>query len=441
MKKISLALICVTLLTLLPLGNAVFAETIPTISIQGVTEDVKVTIQTQNFPANRDFIARMGLFGTKGVDGIEVGLVKSGSGGSLKFTFTIPSSLQDESKIAIRLESTTSGYYAYNWFSNATFGAHTGGTPADEVLIQANIMIASVKEDTLVIIKGFDFPADETFDVLMGEEGTKGIGGVEIDTLDLDGETSFIESFDIPNSLNSEAKIDIRFTSNDSDLAVYATFTNKTGASGGGGTGQVSGGTTNIPTITILSVKEDESVTLKTNNFPAGRDIDVLMGEMGTRGVGGIEVITFSSGSGGSMTKTFDIPNALKGDYRIAIRLQTSDGAYFAYNWFYNNTASSGTTSSGYSGIPTFSITGVDEGDSVTIKTNNFPADVDFKVLMGKMGTKGVGGTVVTQINSGSGGVFTETFNIPASLASEERVAIRLEALSGGYFAYNWFYN
>ena len=440
MKKLSLAIVLLTLITLIIPGSAVNAETVPMINIQGVTEDVKVTVETKNFPTNRDFVARMGPFGTKGVDGVKAGIVNSGKGGSLKFTFEIPASLHDQDKIAIRLESTTGGYYAYNWFTNSTFGTHTGGTSAGEVPPQLEILVASVKKDTLVIIKGYDFPGDESFEVLMGKEGTQGIGGVQVDTLDLGGETSFLQQFDIPQSLHSEAKIVIRFESEESDLAVYTTFENQTGSSGGGSQGSTGTTTTSIPTITILSVKKDESVSLRTNNFPAGREFKVLMGEMGTKGVGGIHVTTFSSGNGGSLTKTFDIPSALKGNYRIAIRLQTADGGYYAYNWFYNNTASS-SVDPGYSGIPTFSITGVDKNKTVTIKTNNFPAGLDFKVLMGKMGTKGVGGTVVTQINSGNGGAFSKTFDIPASLAGEDRIAIRLEALSGGYYAYNWFYN
>lgn len=164
------------------------------------------------------------------------------------------------------------------------------------------------------------------------------------------------------------------------------------------------------------------------------------MGQMGTRGVGGIHVTTISSGSGGSFTETFDIPAGLKGNHRIAIRLQTSDNVFFAYNWFYNNTTATQPLP-GYTGIPTFSITAVVRDDTVTIKTNNFPANYDFRVLMGKMGTKGIGGVHVTTINSGTGGTFTGTFDVPASLAGENRIAIRLEATTGGFFAYNWFFN
>jgi hypothetical protein len=57
------------------------------------------------------------------------------------------------------------------------------------------------------------------------------------------------------------------------------------------------------------------------------------------------------------------------------------------------------------------------------------------------MGTRGIGGIEVTTINSGSGGTFTGTYKIPADLAGQGRIAIRLEATSGGYYAFNWFYN
>jgi len=130
----------------------------------------------------------------------------------------------------------------------------------------------------------------------------------------------------------------------------------------------------------------------------------------------------------------------LKGDYRIAIRLESTNGVYYAYNWFYNNSTTGSPSTSGYTGIPTFSIVSVVEDDQVTIKTNNFPEDMDFTVTMGAYGTAGVGGVVVETTNSGSGGSFELTYDIPASLHGDYRIAIRLD--SGiGYYAYNWFYN
>ena len=171
-----------------------------------------------------------------------------------------------------------------------------------------------------------------------------------------------------------------------------------------------------IPTFSIVSVVEDDTVTIKTYNFPADLDFKVTMGKYGTLGVGGVEVATINSGSGGSFEKTFDIPDSLVGDYRIAIRLDSGVG-YYSYNWFYNNAGSgSSSTSSGYTGFPTISIVSVVEDDTVTVKTHNFPEDIDFKVRMGKYGTQAIDGEKVETINSGSGGSFEKTFDIPDDL-------------------------
>lgn len=92
--------------------------------------------------------------------------------------------------------------------------------------------------------------------------------------------------------------------------------------------------------------------------------------------------------------------------------------------------------------IPTFSIINIIPDTSVTIITYNFPANRAFDVLMGPISTRGVGGIKVKTINSGAGGSFTATFNIPPELFGQYQIALRLENNTGsGYFAYNWFYN
>ncbi len=437
MKKFLYAfLLCIFLWGLLPLSTPTHALAIPTITITGVTENEKVTIETKNFPAEKTFEVRMGLFGTKGIDGILAGEINSGQGGELRFTLNIPDSLHGKSMIAIRLKSTTSGHYAYNWFYNQNYGDHEGENGTS---LAPTIVAVSVKEGENVIIKTHNFPAGEAITVLMDVFGTQAIDGQEIETFDSEEGGALTKTFTIPKSLKDEYKLAIRLESKDSALSTATWFINQTGASGGTGSGAM----TSIPTITILSVEEGVNVTVKTHNFPANKDFKVLMGEMGTRGIGGLEVETINSAGGGSFTATFDIPTTLQNTDLIAIRLQTANNVYFAYNWFYNNTtgATNGNGNGGFTGIPTFTITGVVDGTKVSIKTNNFPANVDFKVLMGKMGTKGIGGTVVTTINSASGGTFTETFDIPAGLASDSQIALRLEAVSSGYYAYNWFYN
>lgn len=203
-----------------------------------------------------------------------------------------------------------------------------------------------------------------------------------------------------------------------------------------------------IPTFSILSVQKKVSVTIKTYNLPPGDSFDVLMGKMGTKGVNGIKVDTLNSGSGGSLTATFNIPSALASNYQIAIRLQSNTGSgYYAYNWFYNNKSNSsgnsgGSGGSSYKGIPSFYIMKVVKNKTVSIKTNNFPANDKFRVLMGPMGTQGINGIQVAVVKSKNGGTLNYSFNIPNSLKGSKKISIRLESIKGtGYYAYNWFYN
>jgi len=209
------------------------------------------------------------------------------------------------------------------------------------------------------------------------------------------------------------------------------------------GAGTVSSSAVVIPTISISSVVTDQSVTIQTHNYPANQTFTVRMGKMGTLGIGGTVVGTVNSGAGGSFSETFAIPDHLKGDYQIAIRLDSPQG-YYSFNWFYNNTTggNTGGIPSGYTGIPTFSIKSVEADSTVTIVTNNFPANQNFTLTMGQMYTRGIGGIVVETFNSGNGGTFEKTFSIPAALHGLNRISIRAQtAHANPYYAYNWFYN
>ena len=212
-----------------------------------------------------------------------------------------------------------------------------------------------------------------------------------------------------------------------------------------------------MPHIKIVAVTPDVSVTISGMNFPADQTFVVKMGAYGTLGIGGEVVGTKDAASGRSFTATYAIPASLVGASKIAIRLESPEG-YFSYDWFENNTSATATptTASGtstaatatpvatktppYRGIPTFSITTVQQGASVSILTNNFPAGQTFTVKMGEFGTAGVGGIVVGTTESGAGGSIAATYSIPAELAYRDRIAVRLEGPLG-YYSYNWFYN
>jgi hypothetical protein len=98
--------------------NASTNSEYPTIRITDVDEDRNVTITGANFPPNDSLNVFLNTNGTKGIDGILVGTSTTNASGELIDIYTIPAYLRGQTIIAIRLESPTSGYYAYNWFLN-----------------------------------------------------------------------------------------------------------------------------------------------------------------------------------------------------------------------------------------------------------------------------------------------------------------------------------
>jgi hypothetical protein len=343
MKRIiSIFITIVALLTIVLPASAASSSALlhPYFNILEVVKDQTVSIQVFNFPANDNFRVTMGAYGSYGIGGVVVEFTDSGIGGSFTATYTIPSTLTGYKRIAIRLQSPTSGYFAYNWFWN--------------------------------------------------------------------------------NPITSPVTTPIP-------------------------------GYTGIPTFSIKSVIENQSVTILTSNFPPNDTFTVTMGKYGALGIGGVVVDNTKSGEGGAFEVTYTIPSGLTDLSQIAIRLQSPTTGYFAYNWFYNTTVTptptpqptptATPTPPGYSGFPTFSISAVVKDQTVSISGKNFPSNDTFTVLMGKYGSLGIGGINVGSTTTGNGGSLSATFNIPASLSGETKIAIRLQSPTSGYFAYNWFWN
>jgi hypothetical protein len=331
--------------------------------------------------------------------------------------------------------------------------------------------ITDVTVDDTVTIQTQNYPAGQTFTVRMGSFGTLGVGGIVVGSFDSGSGGSFSVTFDIPEALQGRSRIAIRADSPGGFFS-FNWFWNNTSSSSSSNTETATETHTHtpsaqglgIPTFYIVDVNRDDNVTFRTRNFPAGQTFTVRMGRYGTLGIGGIEVGTFDSGDGGNFDKSFDIPDALKGQARIAIRADSSQ-SFYAFNWFWNNSVSvekkksassnneSGENNSSndesntstpevvvFHGIPTFSISAVSSNDTVTIVTSNFPAGQTFTVRMGAYGTLAVGGMEVATTDSGNGGSFTATYNIPDALKGSRRIAIRMDS-SQGFFAFNWFWN
>ena len=310
------------------------ASTVPVISIDSVTMDKDVTISGANFPTDQKFGGRMGEYGSYARDGIKVGKVET-TAASFTAKFEIPAELQGASRIAIRLDS-NEGYYSYNWFYNATAPVDDSSAAVGGYTGYPTFSISDVEKNMAVGIEIKNLPAKQTFTVRMGKFMTMALGGIEVGTFESGEGGTLKQTFTIPAELADLAKIAIRFDSSEGYYAYNWFWNNSTGAAAAGPEAPVYSG---IPTIQVDAVVQDDSVTLSGMNFPAEKTFMVTMGAYGTRGIDGIAAGSYTSGAGGDFTaQTFKIPAELAGSYRIAIRLETEDGMFYAYNWFYNNT-------------------------------------------------------------------------------------------------------
>ncbi len=93
------------------------------IAIVGVDKNRVITVQAQDFPANQTFKIRVGPFVGFFKNFVETGTINSGNGGNFKFNVNLPSEVRDVDKITVRLDSTSTGVYAYNVFTNTTSGS------------------------------------------------------------------------------------------------------------------------------------------------------------------------------------------------------------------------------------------------------------------------------------------------------------------------------
>lgn len=315
--------------------------------------------------------------------------------------------------------------------------------------------IYEVKTDLTVTLSMKDLPKSLEFRVLLGEYNTLGVDGVVVAHFNSGEGGASQVTVDIPAALQGRAMISVRIESLTGGYFAYNWFWNdsENGSWPGGNppvvTPQPPVPAPIYPSFSIKAVEAEKNVTISAKDFPKEAEFVVRMGKEGTRGINGIIAAEVKSSDTGAFEATFPIPTELANDKVISIRLDAKVGGWYAFNWFYNKTATvpapqpsePAPQPAPIVNYPTFSIKAVEKGTNVTISGKDFPKETEFTVLMGKYGTAGINGTPVAEFNTGEGGALEATFDIPAALAGDVKIAIRLEAKTGGWFAYNWFWN
>ena len=216
-------------------ASAPSAVVIPTFVIKAVDKNYLVTIKTDNLRLNDTYIVTMGAFGTRGVNGIKVGKITTTTSDVVTETFAIPAALRGSAKIAIRLQSKITGYYAYNWFYNSdanlsllgTAQTPPSGTTTTTFKGYPYFNIKAVDKSTSVTIKGFNFPANATFKVRMNWMYTQGIAGSIVETVTTDASGNLSDTtYLIPDFLQNSYKIAIRLESPATGYYAYNWFYN-----------------------------------------------------------------------------------------------------------------------------------------------------------------------------------------------------------------------
>jgi len=214
-------------------------STIPTFVIKAVDRDNLVTIQTDNLRLNDTYNVTMGPMGAKGVGGYFVATVTTTDTGRITKTFTIPPALYGSHKIAIRLQSPYTGYYAYNWFYNSDANLDLIGSPVPGPVQPPPspppysgypyFYIASVVQGTSVTITPYNFPPNKTFDVRMNWMYTRGVAGAIVETVTTDANGVLSDTtYTIPDFLQGSYKIAIRLQSDASGYYAFNWFYNNT---------------------------------------------------------------------------------------------------------------------------------------------------------------------------------------------------------------------
>lgn len=198
-----------------------------------------------------------------------------------------------------------------------------------------------VVQDDYVIYQLENFPANDTYFVYMGENGSYGIGGILVSKIATNKGGTFQAKFFIPDELKGEDVIAIRFESKEGHAPWWNYFYNTTGSYTYSSDGSDSDDSDSdvdynvlkpgVPQFTVLEVVKGQSITLRSKYLPRNQRWAVWIKNGALANIDWIEVTGFNSSEGDILTFTVPIPDSLKFNEVLAIKVQSIQTDYF---WF-----------------------------------------------------------------------------------------------------------
>jgi hypothetical protein len=189
----------------------------------------------------------------------------------------------------------------------------------------------------------------------------------------------------------------------------------------------------------VIAVKGDESVTIRTKDFPMRTKFNVLMDVAGEKGIDGIQAAEFDSGKGGAVEGTFPIPKELHGKIILAIRLESTDGYYAGYNWFFNRTMV--VTTPDPNKKPEISFLNVKQNTSLTVAAKNLPAAANFRVRIGPAATFYRDYVHLDPVESAADGTLKFDVQLPKVIQEKNAENMMIRVDGGGMYAYAIYKN
>jgi hypothetical protein len=173
--------------------------------------------------------------------------------------------------------------------------------------------------------------------------------------------------------------------------------------------------------VYATSVREDKTVTLQGKNLASNSRHTIYLSNEKVANASRLIIGSVVTDKDGAFKATFNIPKTLYDVSKIRVILYSTNGTS-TYNWFFNANLDGNT---GGLGMPALSAavesSKVDKW--IKVKVNNLPANVTFKVYIGKVGGAG---TLVGTIAAAKGGSASATFDIPTEWKGKSKLDVQV---------------
>ena len=188
-------------------------------------------------------------------------------------------------------------------------------SPAYAATSSGRVYAKEVEEDKTVTLVGTSLHTNTRYNIYLSKFGKYPSTAIQVGFAVTDGNGSFTKTFKIPGKLVDIAKISINIASSRGDTASNW-FINASSTSNTGGEGSLAF------SFKVTSNKKKAWVKIKTSNLPPNVTFDVRIGKAGSQAINSTKIGELRSSKGGSVTATFEIPDALEGKSQLDIRVE-----------------------------------------------------------------------------------------------------------------------